>query len=113
MKRLLSFISWPIAWIFALLGKKPKQSPPVEDKSFEFSFPPGTKVWEMIVVSLYGLPVKGLDPETGSFDPDLADVVPAEYHKNGSLVITDGNLYEVASNAKNARRKIIAKYFPK
>jgi hypothetical protein len=94
----------------------------------------GQKIYEMIIVPRKdGDVVKGFNPEDGSFDPELADVVEAEYKldtmvvgipvveglgpvkpsKRGKLVIVDGNIYEVAINVRIAREKMIRKYFPK
>ncbi len=97
---------------------------------------PGQRLYEMIVVPRKaGDIVIGLDPETGSFDPEKAEVVPVTiknsayvfgldvYAKMGSpaagdevgishkVVITPGNFYEPAINKETARRKIIRKYF--
>lgn len=98
----------------------------------KFTLHKGQKLYEMICVSEKGEPVPGLDPVTGDFDPELAIVRPATYCETvthigtrvvpelgavlpgiqRTLQLNDGNLYEVAINEKNARRKITERYFP-
>lgn len=102
----------------------------------EFRLQPGMALYEMICVSSNGESVAGLNPVTGDFDPDLAVVRPVKMPKpvvvagdhvkallgnrnlgkikpgtHARIDVVDGNLYEVAINGKNARRKIIEKYF--
>jgi hypothetical protein len=98
-----------------------------------FQLHPGQKLYEMVCVSITGAPVKGLDPETGAFDPQQAEVrevVPEASTaifgdamnpelggpiKKGSynrLTITSGNIYMAAINQHNARKKIIQRFFP-
>jgi hypothetical protein len=106
----------------------------------DFKLYPGTCLWEMVVTSNDGQPVPGLNPVTGDFDPELAMVREARFKivsakmvdpevvvpfgsdraitikvKAGicrEFDVQDGNFYEVASNARVARSKIIKKYFP-
>jgi hypothetical protein len=99
----------------------------------KFKLQPGQKLYEMVCTSNGGKSVPGLNPVTGDFDPDLSIVREASWDQsvivagtpvvNGlgavlpsvkrKYTVQDGNIYEVAINEANARRKIIAKYFPK
>lgn len=93
----------------------------------------GQRIYEMVIVpDIAGQPVKGTDPETGAFDPELAEIREARFKEEAAvfgvpvvtglgpvkpgtkkkLVIVDGNIYEVAINRETARRKMIKKYFP-
>jgi hypothetical protein len=103
-----------------------------EPDNYQERLKPGQKIWEMVAVpDTHGEPVQGMDPQTGQFDPELALVRPAKIETSATALNTfkqglgeiepgvhykvraiQGNFYEVAINARNARRKIIAKYFP-
>lgn len=96
---------------------------------------PGQKLYEMVCVSNAGTSIPGLNAVTGDFDPELAIVREAASEKpvavagtpvvaglgrgigkvkpglKRKFIVQDGNLYEVAINEVNARRKIIKKFF--